>query len=120
MVKRKNETGEFSGMLALIRRGIGLGNMFVDRVTSLCEETLNDRICGSWISHEGNRNLLIRKQGSAIRLCCAILRAVINRLSGSYMSSFGVAVLRFSPMTVLQVTSCSPMIPIRVCLRPVR
>ena len=64
MVKRKNETGEFSGVLALIRRGIGLGNMFVDRVTSLCEETLNDRICGSWIAHEGNRNLLIRKQGS--------------------------------------------------------
>ena len=63
MVKRKNETGEFSGVLALIRRGIGLGNMFVDRVTSLCEETLNDRICGSWIAHEGNRNLLIRKQG---------------------------------------------------------
>lgn len=64
MVKRKNETGEFSGVLALIRRGIRLGNMFVDRVTSLCEETLNDRICGSWIAHEGNRNLLIRKQGS--------------------------------------------------------
>ena len=56
MVKRKNETGEFSGVLALIRRGIGLGNMFVDRVTSLCEETLNDRIFGSWIAHEGNRN----------------------------------------------------------------
>ena len=38
--------------------------MFVDTAASLCDETQNDRICGSWIAREGNRGLLIRKQGA--------------------------------------------------------
>ena len=38
--------------------------MFVDTAASLCDETRNDRICGSWIAREGNRGLLIRKQGT--------------------------------------------------------
>ena len=62
MAKRKNEAGEFPGLLALMRRGIDFGNLFVDTAASLCDETQNDRICGSWIAREGNRGLLIRKQ----------------------------------------------------------
>ena len=64
MAKRKNEAGEFPGLLALMRRGIDFGNLFVDTAASLCDETQNDRICGSWIAREGNRGLLIRKQGT--------------------------------------------------------
>ena len=64
MAKRKNEAGEFPGLLALMRRGIDFGNLFVDTAASLCDETRNDRICGSWIAREGNRGLLIRKQGT--------------------------------------------------------
>lgn len=48
MAKRKNEAGEFPGLLALMRRGIDFGNLFVDTAASLCDETQNDRICGSW------------------------------------------------------------------------
>ena len=50
MAKRKNEAGEFPGLLALMRRGIDFGNLFVDTAASLCDETQNDRICGSWIA----------------------------------------------------------------------
>ena len=92
MAKRKNEAGEFPGLLALMRRGIDFGNLFVDTAASLCDETQNDRICGSWIAREGNRGLLIRKQGRAIRPCCATPRAVTSRSSGSYTSSSGAAV----------------------------
>ena len=44
MAKRKNEAGEFPGLLALMRRGIDFGNLFVDTAASLCDETQNDRI----------------------------------------------------------------------------
>ena len=62
MAKRKNEAGEFPGLLALMRRGIDFGNLFVDTAASLCDETQNDRICGSWIAREGNRGLLIERE----------------------------------------------------------
>ncbi|MFR3489630.1 MAG: hypothetical protein ACLTTP_10750 [Alistipes ihumii] len=44
MAKEKNEAGEFPGLLALMRRGIDFGNLFVDTAASLCDETQNDRI----------------------------------------------------------------------------
>lgn len=92
MAKRKNEAGEFPGLLALMRRGIDFGNLFVDTAASLCDETQNDRICGSWIAREGNRGLLIRKQGTGYTaLLCDTSRAT-NRSSGSYTSSSGAAV----------------------------
>ena len=58
MAKRKNEAGEFPGLLALMRRGIDFGNLFVDTAASLCDETQNDRICGSWIARAGYTALL--------------------------------------------------------------